>query len=227
LSGLFTMLKSIDDPTSKRDRAWYNRFRMPDVFVSPNNGSQKNNSQAASMGHRNIFSAFNLYPTDIDFETRENNEKIILMLRQHPIINIKWIVVSVILLTGPTLLNVFGFFNIFPLGYPLIICLTWYLLTCAYALEGFLSWYFNVYFVTTMRIVDINFHNLVNKKVSDAEVTKIQDVSYTSSGFLGAMFNFGNVFIQTAADVQEFRFLSVPNPDKVAKILDDFMVKEK
>jgi hypothetical protein len=78
-----------------------------------------------------------------------------------------------------------------------------------------------------MRIVEINFSNLINKKVSDAEVTKIQDVSYTLGSFMRTMFNFGNVFIQTAADVQEFKFDSVPNPEKVAKILDDFMAKEK
>jgi hypothetical protein len=185
---------------------------MPDVFdASP----------------RNLFSSFNLYPTDIDFETKGSDEKIILMLRQHPIINVKWIVISLLLLTGPTILSLLGIFSVLPAGFPLVITLTWYLLTSAYAIEGFLSWYFNVYFITTSRIVDIVFYNLINKKVSDAEVTKIQDVSYTSNGFLGAMFNFGNIFIQTAAEVPKFKFGSVPNPEKVAKILDDFMVKQK
>jgi uncharacterized membrane protein YdbT with pleckstrin-like domain len=201
---------------------------MPDVFVSPNVAPNENvPSTPPANSTRNPFSSFNLYPTDIDFETREDNEKIILMLRQHPIINIKWIFVSAILLIAPTLLSVFGFFRSLPLGYSLIITLCFYLIAVAYALEGFLSWYFNVYFVTSMRIIDIDFFNLINKKVSDAEVTKIQDVSYTSSGFLGAMFNFGNVLIQTAADIQEFKFESVGSPDKVAKILDDFMAKEK
>jgi hypothetical protein len=193
---------------------------MPDVFVSPDQKTQQNSpsplppvppeteSQKSVLeGHtHSLFSAFSLYPDDIDFETREDGEKIILMLRRHPIVNI---------------LSILGIFSLLPMGFSLVITLAWYLLTSAYALEGFLSWYFNVYFVTTMRIVDINFHNLVNKKVSDAEVTKIQDVSYTSSGFLGVMFNFGNVFIQ------EFKFASVPSPEKVAKILDDFMVKQK
>ena len=214
---------------------------MPDVFVSPDQKTQQNSTsplppvppetesqKSVLEGHtHSLFSAFSLYPDDIDFETREDGEKIILMLRRHPIVNIKWIFVSLLLLTGPTILSILGIFSLLPMGFSLVITLAWYLLTSAYALEGFLSWYFNVYFVTTMRIVDINFHNLVNKKVSDAEVTKIQDVSYTSSGFLGVMFNFGNVFIQTAADVQEFKFASVPSPEKVAKILDDFMVKQK
>jgi hypothetical protein len=193
---------------------------MPDVFVSPDGASQ-----AASP--RNLFSSFNLYPTDIDFETKGSDEKIILMLRQHPIVNVKWVVITLLLLTGPTVLSILGVFSLLPVGFALVITLTWYLLTSAYAIEGFLGWYFNVYFITTIRIVDIVFYNFINKKASDAEVTKIQNVSYTSNGFLGAMFNFGNVFIQTAAEVPEFKFRSVPGPEKVAKILDDFMVKQK
>ena len=193
---------------------------MPDVFVSPDD-----HGQAASS--RNLFSAFNLYPADIDFETKGDDEKVILMLRQHPIVNVKWIIVTLLLLTGPTILSILGVFSLLPVGFPLVITLTWYLLTSAYAIEGFLGWYFDVYFITTIRIVDIVFYNFINKKASDAEVTKIQNVSYTSNGFLGAMFNFGNVFIQTAAEVQEFKFSSVPNPEKIAKILDDFMVKQK
>ena len=193
---------------------------MPDVFVSPDD-----HGQAASS--RKLFASFNLYPTDIDFETKGDDEKVILMLRQHPIVNVKWIIVTLLLLTGPTILSILGIFSLLPVGFPLVITLTWYLLTSAYAIEGFLGWYFDVYFITTMRIVDIVFYNFINKKASDAEVTKIQNVSYTSNGFLGAMFNFGNVFIQTAAEVPEFKFRSVPNPEKVAKILDDFMAKEK
>jgi uncharacterized membrane protein YdbT with pleckstrin-like domain len=193
---------------------------MPDVFVSPDDRAQVATT-------RNLFSSFNLYPNDIDFETKGKDEKIILMLRQHPITNIKWIVITLLLLTGPTILSLLGVFSSLPVGFPLVITLSWYLVTSAYAIEGFLGWYFDVYFITDTRIVDIVFYNFINKKASDAEVIKIQNVSYTSNGFLGAMFNFGNVFIQTAAEVPEFKFRSVPNPEKVAKILDDFMAKEK
>jgi hypothetical protein len=214
---------------------------MADIFVSPDEQIHENNSavlpekepvteaqKSEVQGHfHSRFSAFCLYPDDIDFETKEDGERIILMLRRHPIVNIRWILISIILLTGPTFLSVFGVFSLLPSGFPLVITLAWYLFVSAYAIEGFLNWCFNVYFITTLRIVEINFSNLINKKVSDAEVTKIQDVSYTLGSFIRTMFNFGNVFIQTAADVQEFKFDSVPNPEKVAKILDDFMAKEK
>lgn len=192
---------------------------MPDVFISPPQSLPEQKSSHSR------FSAFNLYPNDIGFETKDDNEKIILMLRQHPIINVKWITVTLLLLTGPTLLSIFGIFSLLPVGFPLVISLAWYLVTSAYAIEGFLNWYFNVFFVTTEGIIDVDFFNLVDKRVSEADLDKIQDVSYTTNGVLGTMLNYGNVQIQTAAEITEFKFESVPNPEKVAKILDDLIDK--
>ena len=88
-----------------------------------------------------------------------------------------------------------------------------------------MDWYFNVYFVTTKRIIDVDFYNLIDKRVSDAEIDKIQDVSYTTGGVIRTMFNYGDVFIQTAAEVSEFDFMAVPRPEKGAKIIDDLKMK--
>lgn len=197
----------------------------PPIVVSevPTTESQK--SKFSGHTHRRL-SAFSLYPDDVDFETKSDQEKIILLLRQHPIVNVKWIAISLLLLTGPTLLEVFGVFSFLPTGFPLVITLAWYLVTSAYAIENFLDWYFGVYFVTTKRVIDVDFYNLINKKVSDAEISKIQDVSYSTGGVLRTFLNYGDVFIQTAAEVSEFTFEAVPNPEKVSKILDDLMQKD-
>lgn len=198
---------------------------MPDIFISkeiPKTESQKSSIDEHS---HNKFSSFCLYPDDIDFETKDSKEEIILLLRQHPIVNLKWIFITLLLLIGPTVLDVFGIFSFLPVGFPLVVSLAWYLVTSAYAIEGFLNWYFNVYFVTNLRVVDVDFYNLINKKVSDAEIEKIQDVSYITGGVLRTVLNFGDVFIQTAAEVSEFQFEAVPNPEKIVKILDDLRAK--
>jgi hypothetical protein len=191
---------------------------MPDVFTGPPEGKTK---------PCNKFSAFCLNPEGVDFESRESDEKIILLLRQHPIVNLKWIFGTLVLLTGPFFLQMLGVFKMLPPGFGLVISLSWYLFTSIYAIEGFLNWYFNVYFVTTEGVIDVDFFNLINKRVSDAELDKIQDVSYATNGVLGTMLNFGDIFVQTAAEVSEFKFELVPNPEKVAKILDDLMEKNK
>ncbi|HKC05001.1 MAG TPA: PH domain-containing protein [Patescibacteria group bacterium] len=214
---------------------------MPDLFVSPDEkdfpssppvipdkvpSTEAEKIEIQDHNHR-LFSSFCLYPDDVDFETREDKEKIVLLLRQHPIVNLKWILGTILLLTGPTLISAFGIFSLLPTGFPLIISLAWYLITSAYAIEGFLNWYFNVYFITTQRVVDVDFYNLIDKRVSDAEIDKIQDVSYMTGGVIRTMFNYGDVTIQTAAEVPEFHFNGVPSPERVTKILDELRMKIK
>jgi hypothetical protein len=208
---------------------------MPDIFVSPDEKikvdspsvlpdkvptTESQKSIPGSHSHSR-FSAFKLYPDDVDFETREDKEKIVLMLRQHLAVNFKWVAFSLLLLFGPSILARIGILALLPGRYSFILSLVWYLITFTYALEGFLGWYFNVYFITTNRIIDVNFFNLIDKRVSDAEIEKIQDVTYSTNGAFETIMNFGDVTIQTAGEVPEFRFESVPSPEKVVKILDD------
>lgn len=222
------------------DHTKYNQA-MPDIFVAanPENNAPEKKPETLPSGFprteaerskfrkhsHSRFSAFNMFPEKISFATRDKEEEIILMLRQHPIVNIKWIFITLLLLTGPTLLSLFGIFSLLPAGYPLIIIMAWYLVTFAYAMEGFFAWYFNVFFVTTRRVIDVDFFNLINKRVSDAEIEKIQDVSYSTSGAIGTTFNFGDVLIQTASEITELDFMRVPNPEKVAEVLNDLRAK--
>jgi len=96
-----------------------------------------------------------------------------------------------------------------------------------YLFEKFLSWFFNMTIITDERIVDIDFVNLTSKKVSDADLDKIQDVSFTNAGAIGTIFNYGDVLVQTAAEVSEFIFERVPDPAEVAKILQRLRTEEK
>lgn len=214
---------------------------MPDVFVSKEGSedshkvkiptdasvvpSTEHDRQKYSGHTHNKLSSFCLYPEHIDFETRSQDEKIVLLLRAHPITNLKWIIITLLMLSVPAILGFIGFFASLPGGIDLIITLSWYLFTMAYALEHFLSWYFNVYLVTTLRVVDVDFYNLIYKQVSDADLDKIQDVTYNMGGVIRTIFNYGDVLVQTAAEVTQFEFAAVPNPDKVVKIMQDITNK--
>jgi hypothetical protein len=212
---------------------------MPDVFISDSPQAPVSTPpEPAKIPHSELqkkkysghthsrLSAFALYPEHIDFETREKGEKIILLLRAHPITNVRWIVITFLMVTVPTIVAAMGVFAGLPAGFDLIVTLAWYLLSMAYALENFLSWYFNVYFVTTHRIIDVDFFNLIYKQVSDANLDRIQDVTYTMGGVVRTVFNYGNLYIQTAGEVTQFEFLGVPSPDKVAKIIQDLLTKD-
>lgn len=176
---------------------------------------------------QNPLSSFFYFPEKVNFETRERKEKVVLLLRRHIVTNIKWIFTSTLMLFSPLLLVIIPIISFLPPNYQFILVLIWYMLTTAYILESFLNWFFNVNVVTDERVVDIDFHNLIYKEVSDAKIDKIQDVTYTMGGVLKTFFNYGNVYIQTAAEIPSFEFIGVPRPDRVAKVLQDLMMEEE
>ena len=131
------------------------------------------------------------------------------------------------MIIAPIVLSIFPLLTFLPQEFQLIAVLGWYLITTAFLLENFLTWFFNVNIITDERIIDIDFFNLIYKQVSDTNIDKIQDVTYTMGGVARTLFNYGDVFVQTAAEVPNFDFLAVPNPDKVAKILQDLRIEEE
>lgn len=170
-------------------------------------------------------SAFLVNPTDIRFDSQEEDEKIVFLLRRHVVTTIPWILVVVILAILPIFF--FNFFDLteFPAHFPLELfpmCATfWYLVTLGYTFESFLNWYFNVDIVTNKRIVDIEFWGILYRRVSELEYANVEDVTYAVHGLPATIFNYGNVFIQTAAEKREFEFKSIPNPDIVHDKITD------
>lgn len=164
---------------------------------------------------------------NVRFETQDPEEEILMILRAHWITNIPWFVVAVLLFFAPAVLRSFPLLDSFPVRFQMMFVIVWYLILLMYVFERFLSWFFNMTIITDERIVDVDFFNLTTKRVSDADLDKIQDVSFTNSGAIGAIFNFGDVLVQTAAEVTEFVFEKVPGPSEVAKILQRLRTEEK
>lgn len=223
---------------------------MPDIFISDNTKKEKPVSKEKSPKKKSVsktkkekkhlkprynleqrsqgrLSSFSYLPKKVNFETREKEEKVILLLRRHPIANVSWILVGLLMIMAPIILNKFSLLSLLPGKFQLIAVLGWYLITTAFLLENFLTWFFNVNIITDERIVDIDFFNLIYKQVSDTNIDKIQDVTYTMGGVARTLFNYGDVFVQTAAEVPNFDFLGVPNPDKVVKILQELRIEEE
>jgi hypothetical protein len=173
------------------------------------------------------FTGFSPFPKEIKFETQESKEKIILFLRRHFITNIPWIIVSFIMLILPILLSPFFNLNFMPARYQIITFILWYLITSAYILENYLSWYFNVYIITDERVIDVDFYSLIYKRISETKIEKIEDVTYSQGGIAQSFFDYGLVNIQTAGEITEFEFDAIPHPSKVAKVLNQLLLQEE
>lgn len=176
---------------------------------------------------RNPFQTFIARPKKVTFETQLGGEKIILLLRRHPITQVKKFLLSILMLIGPWFLTKFPMIEFLPFRFQFIIILMWYLLTFAFMLENFLSWYFNVYMITDERVIDIDFYNLIYKEISDAEIENIEDVTLVMAGVLQTIFNYGSVMIQTAAEVPRLQFEDIPNPALVVQVLKRMQLEER
>lgn len=153
----------------------------------------------------------------IIFEGQEEGEKVVLLMRQHPLTNISWLATSLLMFAVPTVLTSLKLLEFLPTNFLFVAILSWYLATSGLMLEKLLSWLFNVYIVTDKRIIDIDFFNLIHKQVSYTELDKIQDITYSTGGVIGTLFNWGDVLIQTAGASPNFDFLKVPQPALVVE----------
>lgn len=167
---------------------------------------------------------FAVNPDGVRFETQEAEENVILFLRQHLIVNLGWVLVAALLILTPTVVFPWLLGKIsesipVPASYILVGTLFWYLGTFGFILAKFLGWYFNIYIVTNERVIDIDFFYLLYKRFSQAELNKIQDITYASGGVFATFFNYGNVTIETAGESPNLEFDKVPYPDKVVETI--------
>lgn len=181
---------------------------------------------------KNPLAAFTVHPHNLRFETQSSEEEIILLLRQHVVVTVPWIAVFVLMLLMPFWFGIVSEWlpvglGAIPFGFRVVGFLIWYLITLGLAFEKFLNWYFNVYIITTERVIDIDFLSLLYKQVSEAQIAKIQDVTYTMGGLVRAIFDYGDLRIQTAGELPNFEFLAVPHPDKVSKVLAELKLKDE
>lgn len=204
--------------------------------VSPRRRTRKENVIEAekyssilreSNGSYNPLASFCPKPANVSFEVQHEDEPILLLLRQHPIVNIRWMIIATLMLLAPLSLNFFPLLDWLPERFQFVALIGWYSLTFGFILENFLIWFFNIYIITDERVIDVDFFNLLFKKVSEAKIENIEDITSATGGFLQSVIDFGEVRIQTSAEIPQIEFDKVPHPGKVATFLSEMLVQEE
>ncbi len=196
---------------------------MPIPLTPPHTIPQKRNPM-------HVFSSFCELPESVSFQTQEDDEIILLFLRKSLITNIPWIIIALLFAIVPIGLFVFGAyftspFSLLPSNFLLVIFLFYYLFVATYIFINFITWYFNISIVTQDRVVDIDFSDLVYKNISETKLGLVQDVSYTQSGVVRTLFDFGDVLIQTAGTVDNFDLTAIPNPERTVQVVEGLIGK--
>lgn len=214
---------------------------MPDIFTAQPKDKKATTEETAKIAmekahvisnenHIHSLSSFCINSNIFSFHSQDADEKIILFLRRHFITNIGWFFLTFVFLIIPPFLLFFGnsLFELINLDLPArlitLIIIFYYMLLFIYALLNFLDWFYNVTIITEKRVVDVDYYGLVYHNVAITKLTQIEDVNYTKIGFLRSIFNYGDVYAQTAGGVSDhFDMLAIPQPEKIANFISDLI----
>jgi ABC-type multidrug transport system fused ATPase/permease subunit len=165
------------------------------------------------------------------FPSQLETEKIYLVVREHWVAFFLKLLVWVFFAAALVLFNRFAGQNLpalyegtwatitllFTQIYTLFLAVSLFLL--------FVIYYLNVQIITNIRIVDITQTGLFSHTISELHIDKIEDATSKTKGILGTIFNYGDVYIQTAGTVERFEFENVPNPAEIEKLILDLYEK--
>ncbi len=140
-----------------------------------------------------------------------NDEKLIFETRKHwlalvlpAFISIALIALTIFILVRLQESNIL-YFSVLPL-------------TLIYFAFRYYSWKFDLWAVTNYRVIDESGVFSISSK--ESPIDKINNVSYYQS-LLGRIFNYGNVVIQTAAEMGETKYNNLSKPAKLKEALSN------
>jgi len=183
--------------------------------------SRHRNHILAKEQHSRYLNAFSVYPKT-RFESQNDDELIVLLLRAHPVTFIPWMATAIGAFFLPLILNFIlpGFLTV---SQVLFLNVFWYSGLITYVFLKIIFWLFNVGIVTDQRVLDVDYFNIIQKSINATTLEEVSDVGAKTNGFIRSLFNYGNVLVQTAGPASDIDFLAVPEPAEVVSIINGMM----
>lgn len=170
---------------------------------------------------------------EINFPGQREGETIILFLRRHWFIffmRLLLIIVSIIVLIAIYFIffslnsnfQESAYHNLFLFGESLATLFVWNFFFILW-----LDYYLDAWIVTNERIINIEQRGFFMRNISELKLTKIQDVTSEITGVIPTLLNYGNIYVQTAAEKERFTFYQIPNPNYVKNVIVKLQEKER
>lgn len=162
-----------------------------------------------------------------EFPSQRPNEHVIVILRRHWIVWLRYIGQLVLFNLIPVIISLVLFFaadwrpaTAGPFYVGLIILLSvYYLGAWLMYFHSFIDYRLDSWILTDQRIVNVEQQGLFDRVISELSIAKVQDVTSEVHGHLQTFLDFGNVYVQTAGEQQRFIFQHVPHPEEVARLV--------
>jgi len=164
------------------------------------------------------------------FQAQDPDEKVYLLLRKAFVTNYPWIFGGIILSFLPLIFILFfssyaEWWLDLPSLLRIFLIILWYLALWGFMMVQYAKWFYRVFLVTSSRVMDIDLVGFLYRDVAEARWQHIQDVSHHQGGLLQLLFNYGDVYVQTAGSEQNIELLDVYNPGYVHDVITDLMVQ--
>ncbi|MDA1316727.1 MAG: hypothetical protein O3B87_01735 [bacterium] len=160
--------------------------------------------------------------THVRFATQHKDEEVLLVVRRVLITQFPWVINTIIFSLLALFLNIF-LQDILTTNQLIVLDLFSFFFIFSYAWVNYLLWYFTIGLVTNERIIDLDFYHLVYKEFSATTIRKVSDITTKVGGFLGSIFNYGNVYVKTQGFQQDIEFEDVRHPQDVVKLINSLM----
>jgi len=148
-------------------------------------------------------------PEDLEFDNQRKNEEIIMMDRRHPWVLAKSGLVMVLAILVILLAYLF-------VGASLISSIVLVAGLIFMTIYGFIRWFVysnDIYIVTNERVINIDQNSFFSRRVTEAELNNILNVSYEIKGPVKSLLNFGDISIDTSGSDKNYLVLeNIENP---------------
>lgn len=154
------------------------------------------------------------------------DEKVILFLRRQWFAVLAILTAAVFMLGVPAVIALYFSDRIVVLlGHPVFgPALT--LVACMYvsaiwlfSFLEFTDYYLDTWIITNERVINVEQKGLFNRVASELHLTAVQDVTSEVKGMIRTFFDYGDVFVQTAAEKERFEFKGIDHPEKVKELI--------
>ena len=91
----------------------------------------------------------------------------------------------------------------------------------------FVEFYLDCWILTNDRLIDVRQISLFSRTIAEVDLYQVQDVSSEIKGLFPTIFNYGNVYLQTAGVIPKFIILNVSHPDKLRQTILNLSSEDK
>lgn len=180
-------------------------------------------------GSIHAFSSYFENPSKVRFKNKLHEEIMLLFLRRHFMTNLPWVLKAIAMALIPVIFEFLGSFGLYSTdfvetaGKTIIYFFYYFFIFSGYIFVNYMTWFYNISLVTNIRIIDIDFSDIVYENVAATKISQLEDVNYKQIGIVRSVFDYGDVSIQTAGTQRNFEFLAVPHPENVIRIINSLL----